>query len=210
MPNFKWSDLENKEVIGGRRGGMPAMTLEFALKKNNLIDGKNFKLNYDVKYDLIGASFESGVGDFCTMFEPAASNMQSAGKAYIVASVGKEAGDMPFTAFMATKSYIANNRAQVDAFTKSIVSGINYVHTHTAREIAELILPSFVGTSVETLANAIQSYKDAEAFCISPEMKQADFEHLQDVIVQAGIMQKRADFNKLVDNSIAKAFTEKK
>jgi len=35
-PDFKWENLKGKTIIGGRKGGVPEMTLEYVLKKNNL------------------------------------------------------------------------------------------------------------------------------------------------------------------------------
>ena len=32
--------LDNKEILGGRRGGVPAMTLEYAIKTNKIIHKK--------------------------------------------------------------------------------------------------------------------------------------------------------------------------
>ena len=209
MPDFEWSDIASKEVIGGRKGGVPAMALEYAIKKAGLTDGVNYTMNYDVQYDLIGPAFEGGTGDFCTMFEPAASNMQKAGKAYIVASVGEQAGDMPFTAFMATKSYISSHREQVDKFLSAIIKAMDFVNNSTAEEIAKILAPSFDGTDLATLTASIQSYKDIGAYSTTPIMQKEDFELLQDVIIDAGVMTKRADFDKLIDNTIAEALIKK-
>lgn len=203
VTNFDWSMMANKEILGGRRGGAPAMALEYALKKNNLVDGVNITINYDVQYDLMTSAFDSGVGDFCTMFEPAASNFCASGKGKIVASVGQMAGDMPFTAFMATKSYIQNNSTKVENFMKALQKGMDYVKTHTPEEIAECVKKSFDGTSVETLASAIKSYKDINAYMDTLVMKEEDFNRLQDVIIDAGVMQNRALFSDVVDNTLA-------
>jgi len=32
-PDFKWENLKGKSIIGGRKGGVPEMTLEYVLKK---------------------------------------------------------------------------------------------------------------------------------------------------------------------------------
>ncbi len=203
IDNFNWSMLQNKEIIGGRKGGVPAMTLEYALSLAGLTNGTNVTINYDIKFDLIGAAFESGTGDFCTMFEPAASNMQKAGKGHIVASVGKQAGNMPFTAFMASKSYIQKYPTQIEGFTRAIYKAMQFVQNNTAHDIAVALAPSFDGTDIETLATSIQSYKDITAYALTPVMQESDFQKLQTVIIQAKVMTKRADFSKLVDNSFA-------
>lgn len=209
MPNFTWSMMENKEILGGRRGGAPAMALEYALKKNNLVDGTNITINYDIQYDLMTSAFDSNVGDFCTMFEPAASNFCLAGKGSIVASVGQMAGDMPFTAFMATKSYIQNNSQKVENFMKAIQKGMDFVKTHTPEQIAESVKKSFDGTSVETLASAIKSYKDIDAYMDTPVIKEEDFNRLQEVIIDAGVMSEKANFNDVVDNTVAQKVSNK-
>ncbi len=201
--DFSWTDLAGKNVIGGRKGGVPAMALEYAIKKAGLVDGKDYKLNFDVQFDLIGPAFEGGTGDYCTMFEPAASAMQSQGKGYIVASVGEQAGDMPFTAFMATKSFMEKNSDKVEKFTRAIVKAMKFVNTHKAEEIAKILAPSFNGTSEASLTTAIQAYKDIDAYSTTPIMKAEDFNLLQNVIIEAGVMTKKADFAKLFDATIA-------
>ena len=207
--NFSWSDIAGKNVIGGRKGGVPAMALEYAIKKAGLIDGKDYTLNFDVQYDLIGPAFEGGTGDFCTMFEPSASAMQAAGKGYIVASVGQQAGDMPFTAFMATSSYMQNHADKVEKFTKAIIKAMDFVNTHSAQEVAKVLAPSFTGTSEEALATAIQAYKDIDAYSTTPIMKEEDFNLLQDVIIDAGIMTQKVDFSKIFDGSVAQKILNK-
>ena len=73
QPDFTWNMLENKEIIAGRKGGSPAMSLEYAVNKNGLQNGKNVTLNFDVQFNLTVAAFEGGTGDYVTMFEPTAS-----------------------------------------------------------------------------------------------------------------------------------------
>ena len=206
--NFKWEDMAGSTVIGGRVGGVPAMTLEYLLKMHGLNDKQNINIDYSIDFDLITAAFKSGTGDYCTMFEPVASNFEKAGDGYVLASVGEGAGDMPYTAFSATQSYIEKHRDNVDAFMRAIIKAMDYVQTASSEDIAKLIAPQFAGTDIATLSNAIQKYKDIDAYSSTPIMKKSDFEHLQDVIIEAGVMNKRADFDKVVDNSIAQALLD--
>ena len=108
--NFTWQELANSEILGGRRGGVPAMTLEYALKQNGLIDGQNVTINYDVEFANMSGAFVGGTGDYVTLFEPNASELVKNGKGHIVASVGSMAGEVPFTAFTANESYISQNK----------------------------------------------------------------------------------------------------
>ena len=72
-PDFKWSDLNGKEILAGRKGGVPAMTFEYVVKSENI----DCKLNYDVAFNMMTPAFESGIADYCTMFEPVASVYQA-------------------------------------------------------------------------------------------------------------------------------------
>jgi len=202
MPDFDWKTaFIGKEIIGGRKGGVPAMALEYALKQNGYTDGVNTRINYDVQYDLISAAFDGGTGDYCTMFEPAATNFALAGKGYIVASVGEAAGDIPYTCFCAEKSYLEKNAETVRKFLAALQKGVEYVKTKSAEEIAKAVSPSFADTSLSVLTSAITNYKRIGAYVDDMALKKEDFEHLQDIIISAGVMTKRADYDKMVDNS---------
>ena len=98
-PDFKWENLKGKEILAGRKGGVPAMTFEYVLNNHGLTDGKDVTLNYDVAFNLMVSAFESGTADYCTMFDPVAYEYESAGKGYVVASVGEESGEVDCNSF---------------------------------------------------------------------------------------------------------------
>lgn len=202
VENFTWDMLSGKEVIGGRYGGMPAMSLEFALKKNiGLWDTVN--VNYDIQFDLITASFEAGTGDYCTMFEPNASEYERLGKGYICASVGAEAGNMPYTTFMATTEFIKENREVVKAFTKAVIRGINFVHENNGEAVAKAIAGSFPSTDLEILAKSVESYKAIDAYKTTPIMSESEYNNLLDVLREAGTLSGNVKYADIIDNSIA-------
>ena len=91
---FDWKDLKGKTVIPGRKGGVPYMTLEYVLKQKGINPKTDLKLDDSIKFDLMASAFTSGEADFVTLFEPTASNIQKLNKGYIVASVGKESGEI--------------------------------------------------------------------------------------------------------------------
>ncbi len=105
-PDFKWTDLKGKEILAGRKGGVPAMTFEYIINKLDMKDGVDLTLNYDVQFNLMTSAFLSGTADYCTVFEPTASEYQASGQWHIVASVGAQGGEIPYTSFIALESYI--------------------------------------------------------------------------------------------------------
>jgi len=203
--NFQWTDLTGSEIIGGRMGGMPAMCLEYALSKNGLVKGQNVTINYDVQFNLITAAFEGGTGDYCTMFEPGASSYQAAGKGYNLTSVGAEAGNMPYTCFMATRSYITAHPDKVQAFMRAIIRGIDYVTDSDNAAIAEALAPSFPDTSLEILTNSVASYKAIDAYKTTPVMTEEEFDNLQNVLLFAGTITAKIPYTAVIDNSIAES-----
>lgn len=205
IENFSWSSLAGKEIIGGRKGGMPAMCLEYALYKNGLVNGENVTINYDVQFDLIASAFGSGTGDYCTMFEPVATTYQNAGKGYIITDVGTESGTVPYTCFMATKSYIKDNQTTVSSFMKAILKGIDFVMNNDEMTVATALLPSFNGSTTQDLASAVKAYKQIEAFKTSPVMLEEDYNKLIDILKFSKVLNKDVAFADVIDNSIVES-----
>ena len=202
---FSWQDLKGKTIIPGRKGGVPYMTLEYVIKKNGLDPQKDIVLDDSIKFDLMAGAFSSGEADYVTLFEPTASLIQEEGKGYIVASIGEAAGEIPYTAYFAKKSYIEENQETIQKFTDAIYKGQKWVEEHTTREIAESVESFFPDTDIELLEKVIQNYKDIDAWNETPILKQESFERLQEVMSMAGELEAKAPYEKIVNNS----FTEK-
>jgi NitT/TauT family transport system substrate-binding protein len=201
--NFSWQDLKGKTVIPGRKGGVPYMTLEYVLKKNGLNPATDLTLDDSIKFDLMAGAFSGGTAEYVTLFEPTASMTEDAGKGYIVASVGEAAGEIPYTAYCAKKSYISQNSDTIEGFTRAIYKGQQWVKEHTAREVAEKIQEFFPDTSVDSLENSVQAYKDIDAWNETPFMKEEAFNKLQEVMTEAGELENKVPYNVIVNNSFA-------
>ncbi len=200
---FTWDKLKGTVVLPGRKGGVPYMTLEHVIRKNGLDPATDLTLDSSVQYALMTAAFTAGTGDYFTCFEPTASMLEAEGKGYIVAAVGDGAGDIPYTAYFAKKSYIAENKDLITAFTRAIYRGQQWVKTHSAKEIAETVADFFPDTSIELLTASAQSYMDIGAWCETPLMSEDSFMRLQQVMQEAGELTTAAPFDKVVNNSYA-------
>jgi NitT/TauT family transport system substrate-binding protein len=203
--NFTWQDLANSEILGGRRGGVPAMTLEYALKQNGLIDGQNITINYDVEFANMSGAFVGGTGDYVTLFEPNASELVKNGKGHIVASVGSMAGEVPFTAFTANESYISKNKDKLKKFLRAIMKGYNYLMSASVNDVVASLRASFDGTSDELLTISINAYKQIDAWSRTPVMSQVAYDNLMDIIIDAGTLTNTVAFSSVVDNTYAQS-----
>ena len=201
--NFRWENLKGKTVIPGRKGGVPYMTLEYVLKKNGINPETDVVLDDSIKFDLMAGAFAAGNADYVTLFEPTASLTEQEGKGYVVASVGEEAGEIPYTAYFAKKSYIEANEELIQNFTDAIYKGQVWVKEHTAEEIATVIQDFFPDTSIEMLTEAIQTYKDIDAWNETPVLEEESFNRLQEVMTLAGELESPAPYDKVVNNTYA-------
>ena len=206
-PDFKWTDLAGKHILPGRVGGMPYMAFRYAMEENGLNPDTDANLDNTIQFDMMTGAFLSGTGDYVTMFEPVASSVQLEGKGYIVASVGAAAGEMPYTAYFAKKSYISQNSDLIQRFTNAVTKGQKWVQEHTPEEIAECVKEFFADTDVTLLASAVKSYKDIGAFATTPVMTEDAFNRLQEVIQRAGELDSAAPFDKLINNTFAEKAT---
>ena len=124
-------------------------------------------------------------------------------KGYILASVGQEAGEIPYTAYSAKKSYISKNSDLIQRFTNAINKGLQWVNSHTAEEVAQIILDSFPDTDLALMTTVVQRYKDIDVWNQSPFLEESSFDKLQTVMESAGELSKRAPYNQIVNNKYA-------
>lgn len=201
--NFKWEDVKGNTVIPGRKGGVPYMTFEYVLKQNGINPETDVNLDDSIKFDLMAGAFTGGEAEFVTLFEPTASMTEDAGKGYIVASVGEAAGEVPYTAYCAKKSYIEENSEIIEGFTRAIYRGEQFVEQHSANEIAEIIQDFFPDTTVDSLTKSVLTYKDIDAWKENPILKEEAFDKLQLIMTEAGELDKKAPYEMIINNSFA-------
>ena len=201
--NFSVKDLVGKHVLGGRKNGMPEMTLEWALKEND-VEPNSVNIDTSVAFSAMAGAFIGGTGDYVTLFEPQALQLEKQGYGYVVASVGELGGIVPYTVYNARKSYIENNPDVIKGFTKAIQKGLDFVHNRTEEEIAKVIIDYFPDTSMEDLIKIIKRYKDSDSWYKTTYIEKSDFEHVKEIMKSAGALEKDAPYDKLVDTSFSK------
>lgn len=202
-PNFEWSDLQGKEILAGRKGGVPAMTFEYVLNGFDLFDGQNVTLNFDVAFNLMTSAFEGGTADYCTMFEPVASEYELAGKGYVVASVGEASGEVPYTCFMAKKSWLKKNEKKAAALLRAVTKATKYIMETPSQDVAAYLTSYFASTPVSSIKLSLDSYKQIDAWATNMAMTESSFTRLQDIIENAGELPRRVAFNELIDTTRA-------
>ena len=203
-PNFKITDLKGKNVLGGRKGGMPQMVFEYILKKNGINPDTDLDIVTNIDFGMTAQAFAGGSGDYTVEFEPSATALELEGTGYVVASLGVESGYVPYTAYCAKKSYIEQNPEVIQGFVNALQKGMNYVNTHTAEEIAKKIQPQFAETELETLTKIVTRYHEQDTWKEDLVFEESSFNLLLDILESAGELSKRPPYADLVNNTFSK------
>lgn len=204
MPDFDFSMLKGKTVLGGRAGGMPEMVFEYILKKNGLDPKADLTIDQSIDFGSTAAAFSgSDTADFTVEFEPHATALETKGDGYVVASLGEASGYVPYTAFSARKSYIEENPDVIQAFTNALQMGMDYVNSHTPEEIAAVIAPQFEETEVETLERIVKRYYDQDTWKTDLVFEEDAFILLQNILEEAGELPERVPYEALVTTEFA-------
>lgn len=198
MDNFKLEDLKGKTIIGGRIGGMPEMTLEWAIREAGLDPKKDVNIDTSVSFAAMSSAFIGGTGDFVCLFEPNALDVEKQGYGYVVASLGELGGVVPYTSYAARNSYLKDNKEVIEGFTKAIQKGLDFVHNNDAKTIAKVILKQFPDTSLNDLEEVVKRYKKIDAWPKTTEFSKESFQHMQEIMTKAEQLEKTVSFEDLI------------
>lgn len=211
IDDFHWDNLKGTYVLGGRKGGMPQMVFEYILKMNQINPDTDLTIDTSIDFGSTAAAFagakegDAGYADFTVEFEPHATSLETQQKGYIVASLGVDSGYVPYTAFSARKSYIEENPDVLISFTKALQKGMDYVASHSADEIANVIKPQFPETELETITTIVTRYQTQDTWKEDLIFTEDSFTLLQNILMEAGELENYVSY----DDLVTKTFAEK-
>ena len=198
IDNFTLEDLRGKYIIGGRIGGMPEMTLEYILTKNNIDPRRDVTIDTSIAFASMQGAFIGGTGDFVSLFEPNATQVEKQGFGYIVASLGELGGVIPYTSYSARSSYLEENNDIIEKFTKAIQKGLDFVHNNDNKTVAEIILKEFPDTSLADMITVIDRYKKADTWPKTTTFSEESFNHMQDIMINANQLETKVNYSDLI------------
>ena len=201
--HFQWADLKGKTVLGGRKVGMPEMVFEYILKENGIDPEKDLTIIQNIDFGSTAPAFADGRGDFTIEFEPGATSLESEGKGHVIASLGKDSGYVPYTAFSAKKSYLKENPDVIQRFTNALQKGMDYVRSHSPSETASVIKPQFPETTLEMITTIVTRYYEQDTWKSNLIFEESSFDLLPDILESAGELEKRAPYKDLITTEFA-------
>lgn len=202
-PNFDWNNLKGKSVLGGRAGGMPEMVFEYILKQKGIDPKTDLEIIQNIDFGSTAGAFSGMQGDYTIEFEPNATLLENEGNAYVVSSLGVESGYVPYTAYSAKKSYLEKNPDVIQSFTNAIQKGLDFVNANDSATIAKIIAPQFPESDIKDIEKIVNRYKSQDTWKNDTIFSQSSFDLLQDILQEAGELENRVPYDKLVNNDFA-------
>lgn len=202
-PDFKWENLKGKTVIGGRPGGVPQMVLEHVLREHGLSPHEDVNIITNLQFTATSGAFAGGTGDYVANFEPSASMLEQEGIGHVVASLGVASGELPYTVFMAQKSYIGENPEIIQKFTNAVYKAQLWIQNHTSEDVARSIHSFFPELDIELLTKVVERYKEQGSWATNPIMENEPFNRLQQIIIDAGELDEAVDPDALITRDFA-------
>jgi NitT/TauT family transport system substrate-binding protein len=196
IDSFKWSDLKGKTVIGWRPGSAPQMVFHSTLLKEKVPD---VTVVTNIAAPAMVGAFTSGQGDFIQLFEPVASKLVKEGKAYYAASMGEAFGPFPETSYVATSDFIKRNPKVIQEFSNAVAQGAKWLSTASEDDITAALTPFFEGTPKDLILESVKRYKDLGVWSANPEFTAEQFEILQNVLIENGVLKPEAKVANLGD-----------
>ena len=200
VEKFSWDMLKGQKVMSFRPGSNPDVFLEAALRKNQLDPKTDVKLISNISPAARAGAWMAGQSDFAIFLEPEAGNLEKAGNGQVVASIGQEVGQVDFTSFTTTDSYLEKNPKVVQAWTDAILRAQKYVVDAPPADLAAHIGSYFPGLSQDELVATIERYRTYDLWKKTPTIEPAAIEKLQNMLVDSGLLaaDKRVKYEQVV------------
>ena len=105
---------------------------------------------------------------------------------------------------MAKKSWLNKHTDDAEGFLRAITKAVKYVNETAPETVAPYLSSYFEGISTTAIAASIERYKAIDAWRTELSMTEDSFTRLQNIIENAGELERRVQMNELVNNVYAK------
>lgn len=138
--------------------------------------------------------------DVIQLFEPFVSQVLKSGRHHILYAAHSR-GPTVYTTFICSQEGFAKKRAEFACLNEVLGTLQNWLHTHSAQDIAHIVQPYFAELELDVLTSAIDRYLQSQVWATTPEVSKAGFDRLADSLHSGGFIQTR-----ILYDSCVKAF----
>ncbi|PYM53758.1 MAG: hypothetical protein DMD77_25615 [Candidatus Rokuibacteriota bacterium] len=202
MPDFRWSDLAGKTVIGFAEAPTPWQCMLTVLRRHG-VDPAAVRIERSRPVPEALAAFRGGHGDFFEQTQPIVEQLLAGGEAHLVASMGEATGPVPFTSYMTTPEFLRREPETVLRFTRAVYRTQGWLAAQDSRVIAETIAPDFRDIDRAVLERAVARFKKQDTWARDPVLRRPGYDYLQEILQTGGFIKKTHRYEDLVDTAIA-------
>ena len=201
-PDFKFSDCVGPRISIATDVPTPWMTLWDDLDRAG-IDPEHLNRTPNATMLENTIAFERGEIDLIQVFEPYADRLTHNG-------VGREwhrfsiRGDMAFTTFYTTKSFIIERRSACQRLVRAISNALKKLQRTSPEEIAKQIGPPFFpDVTPESLTRIIKNYRSADLWPKTTALPISAYSRLKTALLTGGLISHDIPYHIAVDEELS-------
>jgi NitT/TauT family transport system substrate-binding protein len=202
MPDFRWSDLAGKTVIGFAEAPTPWQCMLTVLRRHG-VDPATVRIERNRPGPEALAAFRSGHGDFFEQTQPIVEQLLASGEAHLVASMGEATGPVPFTSYVTTPEFLLREPETVLRFTRALYRTQRWLASEPSKAIADVIAPDFRDIDRAVLERAVARFSRQSTWARDPVLRRPGFDYLQEILRTGGFIKRSHRYEDLVDTTIA-------
>ncbi len=194
MPEFRWQDLEGREVLVDHLF-QPMATLRYVMHQQGA-DFDRMTVIDAGGVDEMDAAFRAGRGELVHQQGPAPQQLEKDGVGHCVASVGEALGPIAFSSLCATREWLETDMALefLDAYAEAMADLVEM----TPERIAQTIGPALPGIDEDVLIRTLEDYKALDTWKPDISIDSESYETLLKVFRHSGLISRDYPMDALI------------
>ena len=206
---FSWESLRGATVIPIGFTPMPWASLQFALRRHGL-EPEDLKLVAGLTLGQAISAFQSGQGDFIHLPQPAAEQLIADGQAHLAVAVGPENGHVAYSSFVATNRFLDARPETAGRFVLGFARALRWLSDNDAAAVGEAVARFFPDVDPEIIFRSVDRFKRQETWPVDPRLGLPEFNGLQKILIDAGLVQEEQSYEKIVRPEFAQAALDRR
>lgn len=201
MTAFDWADVHGKTVLLPLSSTSQWLYLEGCLTKAGY-DPAGAVFVRDLEEQAISRLWRAGLGDYILAFPPLSDELEDEGY-HAVTTLADSFGAVPWSVYYATAEFIRNRPDATAAFTRAIQRSLDWLHAHTADDIARILHRRFPSMPHPRLARSVARLQADQVWPQTVEIDRDSYMRYQQMIVKYGLAAEVRPFDDLVATQVA-------
>ena len=195
-PTFRFQDLLGKRLAVAHEVPTPWMTFQDDLTRAG-IDPARLDIAPEAPMRTAPDRLAAGQVDVAQVLEPYASAAVAAGQAHIWHRFASR-GDIGYTSFYTTRSYLDRNRETCAALLAGITPALAAMASDPASGIAAELAPLFPDVPLPVLTSAIAGYQASGLWATDTDLPPAAFVRLKGALLSGGLISRDIPYDHVI------------